>query len=83
MGNDAREIGARVFNRRATHLVPAQPGVLQDVFGIGGTAQHAIGESAQRGAMQFEVDTVWVVHRHPAARGSAYVMHAPRRAPAQ
>jgi hypothetical protein len=53
--HDAREVGAWLRDRRAVDVAPAQECVLDDVFGLGDRAEHAIREARQELPMRLEV----------------------------
>jgi hypothetical protein len=53
-GDDRAEIAARLFDCIVIGFVPAQIGILHDVFGLGARAKHAIGKPGQRAPMALE-----------------------------
>src|SRR5262245_57907302 len=61
------EILARLLDRCAVCRMPAQIGILHDVFGLGARAEHAVGEPGQRAPMRLESYDVLVENRAHAA----------------
>jgi hypothetical protein len=61
----ARQVRARLHDRRAIDVAPAQERVLDDVLGLGDGAEHAIGQPGEEASVAFEV-------RHAAPRVVAH-----------
>jgi hypothetical protein len=47
-GGDPDQVGALVTDRVEVDAGPAQPGLLQDVFGVSGRAEHLVGDGEQQ-----------------------------------
>ena len=79
-GHDGDEIGAHRFDGTVTAAQPTDGGVLDDVLGVGGTAQHAVGDAEQQRAPFLEGRRVGlgVRRRHPWRRPASGSRSCPR-----